>query len=461
MADSAQNYIQKVKQLNEKKDTPPLAHVHNYGCQLNVTDGEKMKGQLLKLGFGLTERPEEADFVIFNTCAVREGAEEHVFGNLGFLKQYKEKNKDMIICIAGCMSEQSAVVEKIKKSYKYVDIVFGTNAISKLPRLIYEVYMGRKHVYDMSEQSSSVTEGIEQIRNSTFKASVPVMYGCNNFCTYCIVPYVRGRERSRQPDVIINEIKELVKNGYKEIFLLGQNVNSYGNDLEENISFPWLLRQINKIDGEFIVRFMSSHPKDAGRELIDAICDCDKVAKHLHLPLQSGSNDILEKMNRRYTHEKYMEIINYARERISDFSFSTDIIVGFPNETESDFESTLDILKKVKYDNIYSYIYSKWAGTKAALIDDLVTYEEKQKRIQRLLELQRDISTDNYKRFIGTTLTVLAESEGKGGEGSLTGKSNEFIIVNFSGDKSLIGSFVNVKITAARNWAVYGELISQ
>ena len=461
MADIAQNYIQKVKQLNEKRDTPPLAHVHNYGCQLNVTDGEKMKGQLLKLGFGFTEMPEEADLVIFNTCAVREGAEEHVFGNLGFLKHYKEKNKNMIICIAGCMSEQSAVVEKIKKSYRFVDIVFGTNDILTLPKLIYEVYKGRKHVYEISGQSSEVTEGIEQVRSSTFKASVPVMYGCNNFCTYCIVPYVRGRERSRQPDVIINEIKELVKKGYKEIFLLGQNVNSYGNDLEGNISFPWLLRQINKTDGDFIIRFMSSHPKDAGHELIDTICDCEKVAKHLHLPLQSGSNDILEKMNRRYTREKYMEIINYARERISDFSFSTDIIVGFPNETESDFEETLDILKKVKYDNIYSFIYSKRSGTKAALTDDRVTYEEKQKRMQRLLELQREISTANYKGYIGKTLTVLAESEGKSGEGSLTGKSNEFIIVNFSGDRSLIGSFVNVKIKSARNWAVEGELISQ
>ncbi len=451
-------YIEKVRAINEKRETPPLAHVHNYGCQLNVTDGEKLKGQLMKMGFGFSEIPEEADLVIFNTCAVRENAEERVFGNLGFLKQYKEKNKNMIICVAGCMTEQSCIVEKIKKSFSYVDIVFGTNAFDKLPEFIFEIYNGRRHLYDTSGPGTKISEDVEQIRSSGFRASVPVMYGCNNFCTYCIVPYVRGRERSRRPEVIIEEVRDLVKQGYKEILLLGQNVNSYGNDLDGEVNFPWLLRQINDIDGEFIVRFMSSHPKDAGRELIDAMAECDKIEKHLHLPVQSGNDDVLRRMNRGYTYEKYMDIINYARSRISDFSFTTDILLGFPNETEEEFLDTLKIVSEVKYSNIYSFIYSKRTGTKAALIDDSISYEEKQGRMQRLLELQRDITTKEYQKLIGSTLTVLVDSVGKGGDGTLCGKSTEFIIVNFSGDKSLIGKFVKVRITSARNWAVDGEI---
>lgn len=453
-------YIEKVKAINEKLDSPPLAYVHNFGCQLNVSDGEKLKGQLLKMGYGFTEIPENADLAIFNTCAVRENAEERVFGNLGYLKQFKDKNPDMIICVSGCMTEQSCVIEKIKKSFRYVDIVFGTNGIHKLPEFIFEVLNGRKHVYDTSGPGNEITEDVEPVRSSTFKASVPVMFGCNNFCTYCIVPYVRGRERSRRPDDILNEVRKLVNDGYKEIFLLGQNVNSYGNDFkDENISFPWLLRQINDIEGEFVIRFMSSHPKDAGKELIDAIVECDKVEKHLHLPVQSGNNDVLERMNRRYTWEKYMEIIGYARSRISDFSFSSDILVGFPNETEEEFEDTLNIVKKVRYSNIYSFIYSKREGTKAAAIDDRVTYDEKQKRIARLLDIQRDITTEDNQRLVGRTLKVLCESEGKGGEGTLVGKSMESVIVNFNGDASYIGKFVDVKITKARNWACDGDIV--
>ena len=451
-------YIEKVRAVNEKRETPPLAHIHNYGCQLNVTDGEKLKGLLLKMGFGFTEVPQDADLVIFNTCAVRENAEERVFGNLGFLKQYKEKNRDMIICVSGCMTEQSVIVDKIKTSYRYVDLVFGTNAFDKFPQFVYDIYNGRKHLYDTSGPGTQISEGVEQVRSSGFTASVPIMYGCNNFCTYCIVPYVRGRERSRRPEVILDEIKDLVSRGYREIMLLGQNVNSYGNDLEDSVSFPWLLRQINAIDGEFIIRFMSSHPKDAGRELIDAMAECEKVERHLHLPVQSGNNEVLRRMNRNYTREKYMEMITYAKERISGISFSTDILLGFPNETEEEFQDTLKLVSDVRYSNIYSFIYSKRIGTKAAQIEDMTTYEEKQGRMQRLLELQRDITTEDYKKFIGRTLTVLTDSVGKGGEGTLCGKSSEFIIVNFKGDSSLIGKFVKVKITSARNWALDGEI---
>lgn len=453
------SYIEKVKAMNKNCEAPPLAHVHNYGCQLNVTDGEKLKGLLLRMGYGFTEIPEEADIVIFNTCAVRENAEERVFGNLGFLKQYKEKNKEMIICVSGCMTEQSSVVEKIKASYKYVDIVFGTNAFEKFPQFVYEIKNGRKHLYDNSGPGSTIPEGIDQVRSSSFKASVPIMYGCNNFCTYCIVPYVRGRERSRAPEDVVAEVKELVSQGYKEIMLLGQNVNSYGNDLDGSIDFPELLRMINAVDGEFIIRFMSSHPKDAGKKLIDAIIDCEKVGNFLHLPVQSGNDAVLERMNRRYTSEQYLGIINYARSKDKDFTFSSDILIGFPNETEEEFADTLRIVEKVRYSNIYSFIYSKREGTKAARIEDAVSYEEKQKRMQRLLELQRNITTEDYKKYTGRTLTVLAEAIGKGGEGTLTGKSSEFIIVNFAGDSSLIGQFVKVKITGARNWAVDGELV--
>ena len=416
-----EEYINSVREIISRKDSPILACVHSYGCQLNFSDGEKLKGMLAKMGFGLTDKPEDAGLVIFNTCAVRENAEDRVFGNLGFLKHYKEKNPEMIIGLCGCMTGLDHVVEKI----------------NNMP-----------------------VEGLEQKRDSTFKASVPIMFGCNNFCTYCIVPYVRGRERSRKPENIIQEVKELVASGYKEIMLLGQNVNSYGKDLPDEINFPELLERINAIDGDFIIRFMSSHPKDAGKELIDTIIRCEKIGKHFHLPVQSGSNDILEKMNRRYTVERYMETIKYARSIIPDFSFTTDIIVGFPNESEEDFEKTLELMKRVGYDNIYSFIYSKRSGTKAAEINDLISDEEKSQRMTRLLALQREISTENYKRFIGRKMRVLVDGKGKR-EGWLTGKSSEFIIVEFEGDESLTGSFADVEIIGAKNWAVTGKLIEK
>jgi len=453
------SYTDKVKAINEKRETPPLAHVHNYGCQLNVSDGEKLKGILFEMGYGFTEIPEEADLVIFNTCAVRENAEERVFGNLGFLKHYKDKKKEMIICVSGCMTEQTVIVDKIKSSYKYVDIVFGTNAFDRFPQFVYEVLCGRKHFYDEQGPGNDLSEGKIQIRSSSFKASVPIMYGCNNFCTYCIVPYVRGRERSRRPEMILDEVRGLVKDGYREIMLLGQNVNSYGNDLDDGISFPELLRQINAIEGEFIIRFMSSHPKDAGRELIDAMAECEKVGKFLHLPVQSGSDSVLRRMNRNYTAEKYLEIIDYAKSRCENFTFSTDILIGFPDETDEEFDDTLALVEKVRYSNIYSFIYSKRTGTKAAEMEDKTPYSAKQERMQKLLELQRSITTEDYKKYIGKTLDVLVDGPGKNGDGTLTGKSSEFIIVNFAGDASLTGKFVKVKITGARNWAVEGELV--
>ena len=434
-----------------------LAYVRSFGCQLNVSDSEKIKGLLKKMGFGFTENENNADIIVLNTCAVRENAEDRVFGIVGSMKKLKEKNPSLIIAIAGCMTAQEHIAEKIKKSYPQVDIVVGTSAINSLPKLMLDCLDGQKFSADIKEYDD-FSEAVEQVRESSFKASVPIMFGCNNFCTYCIVPYVRGRERSRKPEDIISEVRQLVSEGYKEIMLLGQNVNSYGNDLSSDINFPKLLRMINDIQGDFWIRFMSSHPKDASEELIDTIFECEKVAKHLHLPVQSGSNEILKKMNRNYTAEKYLSIVEYIRKKDPEFSLTTDIIVGFPNESESDFRATLDIMNKVKYDNIYSFIYSRRSGTKAAEIQDSTDEKTKGGRMRELLDLQRNISTEHYKRFIGKTLRVLADGKAKKSDGYLTGKSSEFIIVEFEGDESLIGQFVDVKITEAMNWAVKGVI---
>ncbi len=450
------NYKEKLKQIFSGKNIK--AYVHSFGCQLNVSDGEKIKGILKETGCSFTDKPEDAGIIIFNTCAVRESAEERVFGIIGSMKKLKAENPDLIIGVSGCMTAQEKNLERIKKSYPQVDIVLGTSAISSLPRLIYEHLESNKLEYDISEYADFSCNA-EQVRESSFKASVPIMFGCNNFCTYCIVPYVRGRERSRESADIISEVTQLVNQGYKEIMLLGQNVNSYGKDLENDLTFPELLRKINEIDGDFIIRFMSSHPKDAKRELLDTILECEKVAKHLHLPVQSGSNSILKAMNRNYTVEKYLETVDYLRSHDSGFSLTTDIIVGFPNETDEEFQDTVKLIKQVEYDNIYSFIYSKRSGTKASMIEDRTPEEVKSHRLRELLEVQREISDRHYRRFIGKTMRVLADGKSKKREGFLTGKSNEFIIAEFKGDESLIGQFVNIKVTDSMNWAVTGEIV--
>lgn len=440
--------------------TEHKAYVRSFGCQLNVSDGEKIKGVLSSMGFTFTEDEKEADLIILNTCAVRESAEDRVFGIVGSMKKLKEEKPSLIIGISGCMTAQEHIAEKIKRSYPQVDIVLGTSAINGLPALLRDCLRGKKFNADIAEYDD-FSAAVPQIRESSFKASVPIMFGCNNFCTYCIVPYVRGRERSRRPEDIIAEVRELAASGYKEIMLLGQNVNSYGNDLGGEMSFPQLLRELNAIDGDFIIRFMSSHPKDASRELIDTIFDCEKVAKHLHLPVQSGSSDVLRRMNRRYTAEKYLETVDYIYSRDPDFSLTTDLIVGFPDETDEDFQATLDIIRRVKYDNIYSFIYSKRSGTKAAEMPDAVSDETKSRRMRELLEVQREISTEHYKRFIGRKMRVLADDVSKKRKGFISGKSSEFIIVEFEGDESLIGQFVEVEITDAMNWAVVGRIAGQ
>lgn len=363
----------------------------------------------------------------------------------------------MIIGLCGCMAQEPATAEKIKRSYRHVDMVFGTFASKELPRLMYEVLTERKFAVDTAERAEECPEDIPAVRTEKYKAGVSIMYGCNNFCSYCIVPYVRGRERSRKPEKILEEISALAADGCREIMLLGQNVNSYGRNLEEDINFPELLRRIDALDGDFRVRFMSPHPKDATEELFDVMANSRKICRSIHLPLQSGSNRILKEMNRRYTAEKYMEIVECARKKMPGLSITTDIIVGFPNETYEDFQETMKIVRAVKYDNIFSFIYSKRSGTKAALMEDKTSEEDKGKWFRELLAAQREISDEHYKRFLGAEFEVLFESVYK--DGLISGKSGEFIITLVNGDESLIGTMHRVRVTKTHNWAVEGEII--
>lgn len=450
--------IQTVRERLAASDEQPLAMVQSFGCQLNMTDGEKLKWLLLSMGYGLTEEPEQADLILLNTCAVREHAEDRVFGHLGQLKPYKQKKPGLIIGLCGCMTAEEPVREKLKASYPYVNLVVGTGALERLPAMLLEILGGKKHSVDATVQSAP-SEELSQVRSCSFKASVPIMYGCNNFCTYCIVPYVRGRERSRDPKIIEQQVRELVSQGCKEIFLLGQNVNSYGKDLPDGIRFPELLRRLDAIEGEYWIRFMSSHPKDATPELIDVICNSRHVEKHLHLPVQSGSDSILHAMNRCYTVKKYLETVRYARSRVPDFALTTDIIVGFPNETDEEFSATLGLLEQVGYDNVYSFIYSPRSGTKAAQIADHTPAQVKTARMQQLLAQQRETSTRLYRRFLGRTMQVLFEGVSRKGEPWLTGKSTEGVIMEAKGDPSRIGTFADVHIEETKNWAVLGTIL--
>ena len=344
---------------------PPKAFVHTYGCQGNVADGERLKGMLCNMGYVLTDKVEEADLVLYNTCAIREHAQDRVYGNVGALKQYKTEKPDMIIALCGCMMQQGYVAERIRNSFRYVDLVFGTHVIYKLPEFIYRCLCTGKRVFDITDSDGNIVEGLPIMRDGAFKAWVPIMYGCNNFCAYCVVPYVRGRERSRSFDDVVNEVELLVKQGYKEINLLGQNVNSYNKDLSEEYRFPALLRRINDIDGDFIVRFMTSHPRDCTKELIDTMADCKKIAKHLHLPVQSGNDRVLKEMNRHYDRKKYIGLIDYAYEKMPGLSITSDIIVGFPGETYEEFKDTLSLIEYVKYTSLFTFIFSPRPGTKA------------------------------------------------------------------------------------------------
>ena len=440
-------------------DSQPLAYVRTYGCQQNVSDGEKIKGMLALMGYGFCETVEEADLIIFNTCAVRENAEDRVFGNVGALKHQKRRNPNLIIGLCGCMMQQEHIAERIKNSFPYVDLVFGPHSLPKLPELLEASLNTKKRIFDLSENNVGIIEGIPIRRDQEIRAWLPIMYGCNNFCTYCVVPYVRGRERSRRSEEILQEFKGLLQAGYKEVMLLGQNVNSYGKGLEEEINFSGLLRKLNAVEGEFRIRFMSSHPKDATFELIDTIAECEKVCKHFHLPVQCGSDRILKQMNRQYTRADYCRLVDYAREKMPDIAFTSDFIVGFPGETEEDFSQTLELLERVRFDSIFSFIYSKRKGTKAAEMEDFTSDEEKADRFQRMLDLQKQIGIEKYESCIGKRFRVLVEGQGRSGTNYLTGRNEAYMIIDFPGPLELVGQFVEVEITEALNWALRGELV--
>lgn len=443
--------------VSQVYDTPPLAYVHSYGCQQNVNDGERIKGVLTDIGYGLCDAPEQADLILFNTCAVREHAEQRVFGNVGALKGLKEKKPSLIIGLCGCMANQTHVVEKLRRSYPYVDLVFGVDGIDTLPQLLAQKLRTHKRVLLQPAQRPVIVENIPIRRESEFRAWLPIMYGCDNFCTYCIVPYVRGREKSRRPEDILAEFRGLVQAGYKEITLLGQNVNSYGKGLEEQIDFSDLLNLLCSVPGDYHIRFMTSHPKDASHKLIDTIAAQPKLCKHLHLPVQCGSDRVLAQMNRRYTVEQYMELIEYARSRVPGITFSSDIIVGFPGETEEDFQGTLDLVKKVGYMQLFTFIYSKRTGTKAADMPDETPRSEKTDRMARLLKTQDEIAMGLVKAQVGQTVRVLVEGFGRA-EGTLTGRLDNNLTVEFAADPALLGQYAKVKLTSARATVLLGQL---
>ncbi len=452
------DYIDKVKEslLLNAKNKVPLAFVKTYGCQQNVSDGEKIKGILSLIGYEFTNIEEDADLIIFNTCAIREHAEDRVFGNIGALKYIKKKYPSTIIAMCGCMMEQKHIEDKIKTSFPFVDLVFGTNRLHKLPELLYTVVNSKSRVFECGLDDNKIIEGIPIRRDKRFKAWLPIMYGCDNFCSYCIVPYVRGRERSRRPEDILDEATKIINNGYKDITLLGQNVNSYGKNLDEDINFAQLLNRIDSIPGDYRIRFMTSHPKDATKELIDTISESEHICHHLHLPFQSGSNKILRLMNRKYTVDKYLNIINYAKSKMPDVSITSDIIVGFPGETYDDFCKTIELVEEVRFTSLFTFIYSPRIGTPAAEMNDPIPYEKKVKWFQELLKVQEGIAARNCRDMVGKTYRVLVE-ESKGNK--LMSRTGGNVIVEFEGASDLVGSFKNVKITEARNWILKGQMI--
>lgn len=454
------SFIMKIREENNnfaaKNGRVRLALTETYGCQQNENDTERIRGMLKDAGFAFTDDPKKADLIIYNTCAVRENAEQRVFGRLGILKHIKEQRKDLIIGVCGCMVQQEHITEKIKKIHSQVDLIFGTHALYKMPELLYKAMHQKKAVIDIENSDGVIAEDIPILRDTAQKAWVSVMYGCNNFCSYCIVPYVRGRERSRRPEAILGEIRDLVADGCTEISLLGQNVNSYGKDLDTDIDFSDLMRMVNDIEGVKRIRFMTSHPKDLSDKLIETIRDCDKVCKQLHLPFQAGSDKVLKQMNRKYTKEEYLSKIEKVKKEIPNISLSTDVIVGFPTETNEDFEDTLDVLRKVEFDNIFSFIYSRREGTPAAKLNFVLTDEEIHKNFNRLLEVQNEISKRKNDAYVGRIETVLVDGSSKNNDNMLSGRCDSSKIVNFSGDKSLIGKYIKVKITQAHTWSLNG-----
>lgn len=443
--------------LREKKGRELTCCVQTFGCQMNARDSEKLIGILRQIGFTPVE-DEKADIVIYNTCTVRENANLRVYGRLGHLNGIKKKNPDMVIGLCGCMMQEPDVVEKIKKSYKFVDIVFGTFNIFKLAELLHAHWVNGSQIIDIWEEIKDIVEELPTERKFSFKSGVNIMYGCNNFCSYCIVPYVRGREKSREPQEIICEIKRLVKDGVKEVMLLGQNVNSYGQNLSEPMTFAQLLKEVEKIEGLERIRFMTPHPKDLSDELIEVMRDSKKICNHIHLPLQSGSSSLLKVMNRKYTKEHYLALVEKIREKMPDVSLTTDIIVGFPGETDEDFEDTLDVVRKAKYDSAYTFIYSKRTGTPAAAMENQVPEDVVKERFNRLLAVVDEVSHSISARYEGKTAKVLVECKNDHDESLVTGRMTNNMLVHFPGDESMIGQIVEVKLTECKGFYYMGNM---
>ena len=459
-------YIKKVKEIN--KDLRPKYSILTMGCQLNENDSEKLCGMLEEMGYIRTDNPKEADINLFNTCCVRENAEEKLFGKLGELKKVKEQN-GCIIAIGGCMMQEKHITKKIKESYPYTDIVFGTHTLYRFPEDLYKALKEKKKIEDVLDVEGKIYEDLPIKRDSNIKASVTIMNGCNNFCTYCIVPYVRGRERSRMPKDIIQEVEKLAKEGYKEITLLGQNVNSYLRvEKEKNIpfeeyegvnSFATLLKAINKIDGIERIRFVSPHPKDFTDDVIEAIAKCDKVCKLVHLPLQSGNTKVLKDMNRKYTKEQYLNLVEKMKSKIPNLTLSTDIIVGFPGETDEEFEDTLDVVAKVKFEQVYMFIYSRRVGTPGDKMENQIPEEIKHKRFDRLKELVESQIEENNNKYVGTIQKVLVEGKSKNNEDMLTGRTDSNKVVVFEGNENLIDKIIDLKIVSQHMWYLKGEIL--
>ena len=454
-----QDYAQRVRQsYHDRLPRQPMGCVVTFGCQQNEADSELIRGMLIDMGFGLTEDESRADVLIFNTCAIREHAEMRVFGNVGQTSHYKKDNPDMIICVCGCMPQQPQVADKIKQSYPYVDIVFGTHALWQFPQLLYRRITAKKRIFDISGEGR-IWDGMQPVRKKGPNAWLSIMYGCNNFCSYCIVPYVRGRERSRHPDVVIAELKELVAQGYKDITLLGQNVNSYGLDQEDFPDFAGLLERCNAVPGDFRIRFMTSHPKDASPRLFETMAKCEKVCHCIHLPVQCGSDRVLKEMNRRYTVEHYLELVDYARKCMPDLTITSDIIVGFPGETEEECDETIALLERVRFDSLFTFIYSRREGTRAATMPDPATRQEKQKWFDKLLAVQNRISREKNAEYVGKTLEVLVDGRSEDPNFDLTARTEGFKLVHLKGSEDLIGRTVMAEIERSSTVALFGKVM--
>ncbi|MBQ4642391.1 MAG: tRNA (N6-isopentenyl adenosine(37)-C2)-methylthiotransferase MiaB [Oscillospiraceae bacterium] len=447
-------FCHKIKEFWHSQTITPLAYVETYGCQQNEADSERIRGLLIESGYAITDKSEGADVVVMNTCAIREHAEQRVFGNLGALTHTKRRHPRQKIFLCGCMAGQEQVVNRVKTSYPHVDGVFSTHHLWQFPEVLSRVLFTGKRTFFTADEAGSIVEGLPQQRDSGLKAWVSIMYGCNNFCTYCIVPYVRGRERSRKAADILAECRQLIDSGIKDITLLGQNVNSYGKDLDEGMDFADLLAEIAQIPGDFLIRFMTSHPRDASKKLFDTMAAYPKIAKQLHLPFQSGSSRVLKAMNRHYDRQKYLDAVNYAKSVMPDLVLTSDVIVGFPGETEEEFEETISLIKEVRYDSLFTFIFSPRAGTPAASMDDPTPKEEKNRRFDRLCAVQNNISGQLHNEYIGKTLRCLIDGTDKE---FLTARTEGGRLVRLLGDESHIGNFANITITGATTWSLTGE----